>query len=118
MGDFVSLYTAFSGLQAAQAGMDTASHNVANAGTDGYTRQRVGLASRLPHQAPFGQIGTGVDIDDISRVRNSLLDARVRSSIGGGSGVLGGWAPTEMLIVSMSLSGPPDPLRPRSSVTI
>ncbi|MDJ0961660.1 MAG: flagellar hook-associated protein FlgK [Acidimicrobiia bacterium] len=96
MGDFVSLYTAFSGLQAAQAGMDTASHNVANAGTDGYTRQRVGLASRLPHQAPFGQIGTGVDIDDISRVRNSLLDARVRSSIGGQgrldtlAGLLGG----------------------------
>ncbi len=83
MSDFVSLYTAFSGLQAAQAGMDTASHNVANAGTDGYTRQRVGLASRLPHRAPFGQIGSGVDISDISRVRNSILDARVRSSIAG-----------------------------------
>jgi flagellar hook-associated protein 1 FlgK len=96
MSDFVSLYTAFSGLQAAQAGMDTASHNVANAGTDGYSRQRVGLASRLPHHAPFGQVGSGVNISDISRVRNSILDARVRSSIGGQghldtlAGLLGG----------------------------
>jgi flagellar hook-associated protein 1 FlgK len=83
MSDFISLYTAFSGLQAAQAGMDTASHNVANAGTEGYTRQRVGLASRLPHTQSFGQIGSGVNITDISRIRDRMLDARVRASIGG-----------------------------------
>jgi flagellar hook-associated protein 1 FlgK len=83
MSDFNSLYTAFNGLQAAQAGMDTASHNVANAGTEGYTRQRVGLASRLPHTQPFGQIGSGVDITDVGRVRSDVLDTRVRSSLGG-----------------------------------
>ena len=83
MSDFISLYTAFSGLQAAQAGMDTASHNVANAGTEGYTRQRVGLASRLPHTQPFGQVGSGVNINDISRVRDRMLDARIRASLGG-----------------------------------
>ena len=38
---FVTLHTGLSGVQAAQAGLDTTSHNVANAATPGYTRQRV-----------------------------------------------------------------------------
>ena len=79
---FISLYTAYSGLQAAQAAMDTASHNVANAATPGYTRQRVELATRLPAEPSFGPVGTGVSITDISRVRDDLLDARARGAAG------------------------------------
>lgn len=79
MSTFISLYTAFSGLQAAQAGMDTASHNVANAATPGYTRQRVDLVSRRPHVTPFGQVGQGVDVADIIRARDAMHDTRVRS---------------------------------------
>ena len=82
---FISLYTAFSGLQAAQAGMDTASHNVANAATPGYTRQRVDQASRLPSHRSFGPVGAGVDIVDITRSRDVMLDARLRGAIGGES---------------------------------
>ncbi len=73
----ISLYTAFSALQAAQAGTDTASNNVANAGTAGYTRQRVELASRSTYQSPVGPIGTGVDVIDISRARDRFADRRV-----------------------------------------
>ena len=80
MSNFVSLYTAFSGLSAAQAGMDTASHNVANASTDGYTRQRVDLASRTPYHQRFGLVGQGVDVASISRARVAGLDTQVRSS--------------------------------------
>ena len=83
MSDFVSLYTAFSGLQAAQAALDTASHNIANVGTDGYTRQRVELGSRIPHQQPFGPVGTGVSVEDITRSRNEFLDVRYRDSVAG-----------------------------------
>ncbi len=80
MSDFVALYTAFSGLQAARRAIDTASHNIANAGTEGYTRQRVELATRLPYEDMFGPIGTGVDVADITRARNAMLDDRVRAS--------------------------------------
>ncbi len=80
MSDFISLYTAFSGLTAAQAGINTASHNVANASTIGYTRQRVDLVSRTPYHQRFGTIGQGVDVAGISRARVASLDAQVRSS--------------------------------------
>lgn len=82
---FVSLYTAFSGLQAAQAGMDTAAHNVSNAGTPGYTRQRVDQATRLPGHRSFGPVGTGVAIADITRSRDVMLDARARAAMNGAS---------------------------------
>jgi flagellar hook-associated protein 1 FlgK len=81
MSDFISLYTAFSGLTAAQAGIDTASHNVANASTVGYTRQRVDLATRLPYHQRFGTIGQGVDVVGITRTRIAGLDKQVRTSI-------------------------------------
>lgn len=82
MADFIALYTALSGLQAAQGGLDTTSHNISNAGTKGYTRQRVEQGSRLPTYRPFGPVGHGVEITDITRSRSELLDTRLRSSIG------------------------------------
>lgn len=81
MSDFISLYTAFSGLTAAQAGINTASHNVANASTIGYTRQQVDLASRTPYYARYGTIGQGVDIQQIMRSRVAGLDTQVRNSV-------------------------------------
>lgn len=84
MSDFVALYTAFSGLRAAQTAMDTASHNIANAGQDGYTRQRVDTASRLPAYRRLHYIGTGVDIVDISRNRQAFLDDQYRAAAGAG----------------------------------
>ncbi len=76
MSDLVGLYTALSGLRAAQAGIDTATHNVANVSTPGYTRQRVDLTSRAP---AAGTPGTGVDVAGVTRARNEMLDARVRA---------------------------------------
>lgn len=80
MSDFVSLYTAFSGLVAAQAGIDTTSHNIANAATVGYTRQHVDLSSRIPYHQRFGLTGQGVDVAAISRARVAGLDVQVRTS--------------------------------------
>jgi flagellar hook-associated protein 1 FlgK len=80
MSDFISLYTAFSGLAAAQAGMDTSSNNVANASTPGYTRQQVDLVSRIPYYRRYGVVGQGVDVANISRARVVGLDAQVRMS--------------------------------------
>jgi flagellar hook-associated protein 1 FlgK len=80
MSDFISLYTAFSGLSAAQAAIDTASNNIANASNPGYTRQQVNLVSRSPYYRPFGAVGQGVDVASITRARETGLDAQVRLS--------------------------------------
>lgn len=79
MSNFVSLYTGLTAIRAAQTGLDTASHNVANVNTAGYTRQRVDLASRAPFYSFAGPVGTGVDVAGIARTRDAFLDARFRT---------------------------------------
>jgi flagellar hook-associated protein 1 len=80
MTDMGALITAYSGLQAAQVGIDTTTHNIANANTEGYSRQRVELQTRYPFMSPFGPLGSGVEITGISRARDQFLDDRVRGS--------------------------------------
>ncbi len=90
---FTGLQTALRGLIAEQQALDTTSHNVANSSTAGYSRQQVVLeaSSALVLQANSGvngngaQLGTGVDVAAISRIRNVFLDAQYRgqsSSLG------------------------------------
>ena len=80
MSDFSALHVAMSGLKAAQLKMDTAANNISNANTVGYTRQRVDLKTRYPNFDPAGQVGAGVAVDDIVRIRDTFLDGRVRSA--------------------------------------
>lgn len=61
-----------------QAAIQIASHNIANAQTEGYSRQRVDLASMDPLHMTFGALGTGVQIANVTRARDSLLDASFR----------------------------------------
>ena len=79
MSSFLGLHTSLTGIRAGQRGLDTASHNVANANTPGYTRQRVNLASRIPWHSEVGPIGTGVDVTGVVRMREAFLDTRVRT---------------------------------------
>lgn len=80
MPDFSVLHVGLSALRAAQLGMDTASHNISNAATPGFTRQRIDLATRPPRVTPEGRVGLGVDVAGISRFRDVFLDDRVRAS--------------------------------------
>ncbi|WP_423183659.1 flagellar hook-associated protein FlgK [Arthrobacter sp. NyZ413] len=85
MSTFGGLNTAYLGLTAAQQGINLAGQNIANAGTDGYTRQRieqsaVGAPARTGLSATGAQTGQGVSVDGISRLGNSFLDAGVRST--------------------------------------
>jgi flagellar hook-associated protein 1 FlgK len=79
------LSVARTGLAAHQAAMETVSHNIANAETPGYSRQRVALTTNFPQQFSYGSVGTGVRISNIERVRDTLLDATYRREAGGAS---------------------------------
>jgi len=76
-----SVRTGYTGLAAAQLGMDTAANNVANANTRGYTRQRVGQSASPGRDIVVGQVGSGVQVDDITRARDAFLDARLRGAV-------------------------------------
>ncbi|MGH2735626.1 MAG: flagellar hook-associated protein FlgK [Actinomycetota bacterium] len=80
MPDFVALNTALSALRTARVRIDIASHNVANASTPGYTRQRVDQHPNPVFQSQVGAIGTGVSVSGIGRIRDGFLDARVRTA--------------------------------------
>ncbi len=84
MSTFGALNTAYRGLTAAQQGMNVAGQNIANAATEGYTRQRVQQSSmpRLPAGCSAGpsEAGHGVSVDGIARLGNSFLDGSVRSA--------------------------------------
>lgn len=69
-----------SGLMSSQALISTASQNVTNAQTPGYSRQRVSLTAGIPELNPYGAFGTGVLIGDVSRLRNELIDVSYRRS--------------------------------------
>ncbi|HSB68413.1 MAG TPA: flagellar hook-associated protein FlgK [Candidatus Methylomirabilis sp.] len=71
---FGTLGVAKSGLYAAQLALQTTSNNVANAATPGYSRQRVDLKEAPPETLPVGQLGTGVSVDGIRRLRDQFLD--------------------------------------------
>ncbi|MCX6639270.1 MAG: flagellar hook-associated protein FlgK [bacterium] len=65
-------------LIAQQWAMTTTGHNIANANTPGYTRQRAELSAFQPAlEIPGGFIGMGVNVDEITRLRNRYIDRQV-----------------------------------------
>ena len=75
------LGTGASALLAFQRAMSTVGHNVANATTPGYSRQRVELEAR-PGQPGRISIGQGVDVDRLRRLADGLVYARQLDSAG------------------------------------
>lgn len=65
-----------SGLFASQQSMSTTSHNIANANTPGYTRQRTELATEALRKNGF-TIGRGVSIEQVQRLRNDFTDRQI-----------------------------------------
>lgn len=68
-----------------QTALNTTAHNLANANTIGYSRQRVNMVATRPLEMPGmmrsnipGQLGTGVEFDSIRRVRDTFLDFQFR----------------------------------------
>jgi flagellar hook-associated protein 1 FlgK len=79
------LNMARSGMNVQMAAIQTASQNISNASTEGYSRQRVDTATTLPTIFPYASIGTGVMITGITRARDTLLDSTYRADSAGSS---------------------------------
>lgn len=79
---FFGLNIAGSGLRAANASMNTAANNIANADTKGYSRQRVvqQAADPLRAFATYGCAGAGVKTLAIERVRDAFYDVKYREN--------------------------------------
>lgn len=88
-GLFGTLHVGKSGIFANQRSIDVTSHNIANANTEGYSRQRAELQTERPFCTPSmnnaagaGQLGRGVNVADINRIRDTFLDYQVRIELG------------------------------------
>ncbi|NQT00833.1 MAG: flagellar hook-associated protein FlgK, partial [Planctomycetes bacterium] len=74
-----------SGLQAAQTAFDIIGNNIANAGTEGYHRQRIELVPSYSSQVGSLLLGGGVDAVSVTRLIDGLLEQellRQGSSLG------------------------------------
>ncbi|MSR91852.1 flagellar hook-associated protein FlgK [Inconstantimicrobium porci] len=81
-GLFSTFNVAKSGMSAQQQVINTTSHNISNAATEGYSRQRAVLKTNAPQTTTggvAGQIGTGVQVAAIERIRDTFLDYQVRN---------------------------------------
>ena len=91
------MHSTFSGIEigkrslfAHSLALSTVGHNLSNASADGYSRQRVELSATNPLYRPQlnraespGQIGQGVDIARVERIRDELLEGRIIANSNG-----------------------------------
>ncbi len=78
MSGITSILNIASGaLMTSQTELDTTAHNIANANTDGYTRQEVNTAAAAPIPMSYGYLGAGVNITGIQGVRNAFVNEQV-----------------------------------------
>ncbi|WJQ81128.1 flagellar hook-associated protein FlgK [Brevibacillus brevis] len=83
---FHGLEVAKRGIFAQQTALNTTGHNISNANTEGYTRQRVNMQATTGIPYPSlnaskepGILGTGVQVTDIQRLREGFLDLQFRN---------------------------------------
>ena len=78
---FLGLSIAMSGLFANQRSLGVVSHNIANANTEGYSRQVMNTQAYKPQTLPggMGTIGVGVDVTAVKQIRDEYLDFKYRN---------------------------------------
>ncbi len=88
-GLFSTFNVATRGMSAQQKAIGVTAHNIANANTEGYSRQRATMETTSPFGMPSmsnamgeGQLGTGVQVSAIVRIRDTFLDYQVRTENG------------------------------------
>ena len=110
---FMGLETSKRGMFTQQTALYTTGHNISNANTLGYSRQKVNMQPTLPYpgiglnagKVP-GFIGTGVEAHSIQRIRDQFIDRQFRQE----SSALGYWNARSEVITQVEdvLSEPSD----------
>ncbi|WP_322522082.1 flagellar hook-associated protein FlgK [Guyparkeria halophila] len=78
MADILS--NATSGLLAVQRALTTTGNNVANANTEGYSRQVVNLSARPPEFVGNGYVGNGTQVQSITRRFDQFVESQLRDA--------------------------------------
>ncbi|MEK5214785.1 flagellar hook-associated protein FlgK [Psychrobacillus sp. FSL H8-0487] len=101
---FMGLETSKRGLYTQQSALYTTGHNISNANTIGYSRQRVNMEATLGYpgtglNAPKipGHLGTGVQAHSVQRIRDSFIDTQYRQE----ANKLGYWESRSQAITQM-----------------
>ncbi len=83
-GTFFGLNIGRSGIYTATKAIEVTSHNIANAKTEGYSRQRAVIEAGRPYMITSmhtpvvaGQVGTGSSIAKIQQFRDEFIDAKI-----------------------------------------
>ena len=91
---------------AQRTALDVTSHNIANANTPGFSRQQAVLSTTTPYPVPAiqrgvgaGQLGTGVTVAEIKRIRDAFTDQQIRQE----AQELGRWATRRDLLSQVEL---------------
>lgn len=83
---FAGIEIARRSLQAQRQALDVTGHNIANANTPGYSRQVARLTTTRPYAAPafnspatVGQFGTGVQVEQIARMKDAFIQNQINN---------------------------------------
>ncbi|QGG47482.1 flagellar hook-associated protein FlgK [Heliorestis convoluta] len=86
ISSFFGLSMMSGALGAQKRGLEVTGHNISNANTPGFSRQRAVLGAGMPLPIPslnrpsmVGMVGTGVQVEEIRRYRDDFLDLRFRN---------------------------------------
>jgi flagellar hook-associated protein 1 len=110
-GLFHTLNIGEQSLYNSRQGVDTASHNISNANTPGYSRQRVNLKNRLPQYLGGYLAGSGSHIENITRTHNKFVERQLNRSqhfSGEATGRFEGLKSLESIFSPELASGVPD----------
>jgi flagellar hook-associated protein 1 len=78
-GLFSTFNIAVRGMAVQQKAIDVSSHNIANANTEGFSRQKVNIETTRPFTGLSMSLGTGADVTEVLRVRDSFMDSQLRN---------------------------------------
>lgn len=110
MSLFDTLTTARSGMQAAQIGISVTANNIANASTEGYSRQAVDLGSAGTLSTRGLLLGQGVTAGQVIRAFDAFTESRLageRAGLSYASGLSTAYASMEALFEDGSETGLP-----------
>ena len=74
-----------SSLRTSKRSLETTSHNISNANTEGYTRQRIQHETNLPVGSGQNVFGNGVNVKSVKRVHENLIEKNLMRSMSNNS---------------------------------